>query len=214
MPVLRLRLDPIRFHADDLLPAVSAIAAGGLVAYPTDTLYGLGADPRSSSAVSRVFLAKRRPQDRPIPLIAASIGQVRESVGTLTPLAERLAAACWPGPLTLIIPASAALCREVHRGTGIVAVRVPDHAVARALAGALGHALTSTSANVSGGTAPATADEVAVALGDAPDVLDVLIDAGPVPGGLPSTMVDVTGAVPVLVRAGAIPWDRVLKFLH
>lgn len=212
--MLRLRIDPIRFQADELSPAVSAIAAGGLVVFPTDTLYGLGADPRSSAAVSRLFLFKQRPGDRPIPLVAGSLEQVRTSVGTLTPLAERLALACWPGPLTLIIPASPGLCREVHLGTGKVAVRVPDHAVARALALFVGHALTSTSANVSGGEAPAAADEVEMALGDGRVGVDVLIDAGPLRGGLPSTIVDVTGTMPLLVRAGAVPWDRVLKFLH
>ena len=193
------------------MPAVSAIAAGGLVAFPTDTLYGLGADPRSPAALSRLFLSKRRPGDRPIPLVAASIDQVRASVGTLTPMGERLASQFWPGPLTLIIPASPSLCREIHLGTGKVAVRVPDHDVARALARVAGHALTSTSANISGGEAAATADEAAAALGDS---LDVIIDAGPVTGGLPSTIVDVTGDEPALVRAGAVPWERVLKFLH
>lgn len=209
--MLWLRVDPIRFQDDELRPAVTAIQAGGLVSFPTDTLYALAVDPRSSSAVGRLFLSKQRPQDRPIPLIAGSIEQVREGVGTLTPLGERLASEYWPGPLTLIIPASAALCREIHLGTGKVAVRVPDHAVARALVLGVGHALTSTSANVSGRDAAASADEVALALGD--DV-DVLIDAGPAPGGLPSTIVDVTGREPLLVRAGAVPWDRVLKFLH
>jgi L-threonylcarbamoyladenylate synthase len=209
--VLRLSVDPTRFRDDELLPAVEAVRAGGLVAAPTDTLYGLAADPTSASAVGKIFLSKRRPQDRPIPLIAASIQQVRESVGTLTPLGERLAAEGWPGPLTLIIPAAATLCREVHLGTGKVAVRVPDHAVARAFAFAAGHALTSTSANISGEEALVTADQVALALGD---TIDVLIDAGPVRGGLPSTIVDVTGNDPVLVRPGAVPWDRVLKFLH
>jgi L-threonylcarbamoyladenylate synthase len=209
--VLRLCVDPVRFRGVELLPAVNAIHAGGLVAFPTDTLYGLAADPRSTSAIGRIVLAKRRVQDRPIPLVAGSVEQVRETVGTLTPLGERLASQYWPGPLTLIIPASASLCGEVHLGTGKAAVRVPDHPVARALALAAGHALTSTSANVSGRDAPATADEVALALGDA---IDVLIDAGPSPGGLASTIVDVTGSDPVLVRAGAVPWERVLTFLR
>jgi L-threonylcarbamoyladenylate synthase len=100
-------VDPVHFRADDLLPAVNAIHAGGLVAFPTDTLYGLAADPRSPSAVSRIFVSKRRAPDRPIPLVAASVEQVRQSVGTLTPLGERLASQWWPGPLTLIIPGSA-----------------------------------------------------------------------------------------------------------
>ena len=88
--MLRLRIDPFRFHSDELLPAASAIAAGGLVVFPTDTFYGLAADPRSPAAVSRLFLSKQRPGDRPIPLVAGSIEQVRQSVGTLTPLADRL----------------------------------------------------------------------------------------------------------------------------
>jgi L-threonylcarbamoyladenylate synthase len=209
--VLRLRVDPTQFHADDLAPAVRAIHANGIVAFPTDTLYGLAVDPRSALAVSRLFLLKQRPGHRPIPLVAASLDQIKAGVGTLTPLGERLALEYWPGPLTLIIPAMATLSGEIHQGTGKVAVRVPDHAVARALAAAAGHALTSTSANVSGEQGLASPDEVAMALGES---LAVLIDAGPVHGGLPSTIVDVTGSDPVLVRAGAIPWDRVLKFLH
>jgi L-threonylcarbamoyladenylate synthase len=204
-------VDPIRVRDEELRAAVDAIRAGGLVAFPTDTLYGLAVDPRSDSAVEKIFLSKQRPQDRPIPLVAASIEQVRESVGTLTPLGERLASRWWPGPLTLIIPASASVSRRVHLGTGKVAVRVPDHAVARALARGAGHALTSTSANLSGAAAASTADEVVLALGDA---VDVLIDAGPSPGVAPSTIVDVTGSEPVLVRPGTVPWDRVLKFLH
>jgi L-threonylcarbamoyladenylate synthase len=209
--MVRLRIDPGRFQDEDLLDAVTAIATGGIVAFPTDTLYGLAVDPRSSAAVARLFFSKQRPGDRPIPLIAASDQQVREGVGTLTPLGERLAAEYWPGPLTLIIPASASLCREIHMGTGKVAVRVPDHTVARALARVAGHAVTSTSANVSGAAAAVTADEVAARIGDN---VDVLIDAGAVRGGAPSTIVDVTGAEPVLVRAGAVQWDRVLKFLR
>jgi L-threonylcarbamoyladenylate synthase len=209
--VLHLHIDSDQYQEKDLLPAVEALRRGGVVAFPTDTLYALGADPRSSSAVSKLFFSKQRPHDRPIPLVAASLEQVRESVGTLTPLGERLAAGCWPGPLSLIIQASAGLCREIHLGTGKVAVRVPDHPVARALARAAAHALTSTSANVSGRPAPATAAEVAGEVGDA---IDVLIDAGPTRGGLPSTIVDVTGSEPVLVRAGAVPWERVLTFRH
>ncbi len=210
-PVLRLSVHPVRFRDDELAPAISAIRDGGIVAYPTDTLYGLGADPHSPSAVHKLFLSKQRPGDRPIPLAAGSLDQVRQSVGRLTPLAERLALQFWPGPLTLIIPASDALAPDIHLGTGKVAVRVPDHALARALALGVGHSLTATSANQSGGQATALPDEVAMALAGA---IDVLIDAGPAPGGLPSTIVDVTGAEPVLVRAGAIPWDRVLKFCH
>ena len=123
--------------------------------------------------------------------------------------ARRLALRGWPGPLTLIIPASSSLCDAVHLSTRKIAVRVPGHAVSRRLAAAAGHALTSTSANISGEPPSSLADVVAEALGG---VLDVLIDAGPTPGGEPSTIVDATGREPLLVRAGAIAWERVLEF--
>jgi L-threonylcarbamoyladenylate synthase len=207
--MLRLLVDPNCFRDEALLPAVDAIHADGLVVFPTDTLYGLAADPRSGLAVGRALMSKQRPQDQPLPLIADSVQQVRDSVGTMTPLGESLAREFWPGPLTLVIPASASLCREVHMGTGTVAVRVPDHPVARALARLSGHAVTSTSANRSGGSAPTTADDAAQSLADA---FDVLLDAGPSPGGPPSTIVDVTGSEPRLIRAGAVAWERVLKF--
>jgi L-threonylcarbamoyladenylate synthase len=207
--VIRIHVKASAVAEDALAPAVRAIAQGGVVAYPTETFYGLAADPRSASAVKRVFEIKRRPADMALPLIAASLDQVADQVGTLTPLARRLASRGWPGPLTLIIPASPRLCADVHLSTGRVAVRVPGHVVSRALAAAAGHALTSTSANISGEPPASSPDAVADALGA---VLDVLIDAGQTPGGEPSTIVDATGGAPLLVRAGAIAWERVLEF--
>jgi L-threonylcarbamoyladenylate synthase len=208
--VLRLRVDPARLTDDELIAAVSAIQGGGIVAFPTDTFYGLAVDPRSSAAVRKIFQVKHRPADQPIPLIAESLSQVADHVGVLTPLATRLASEYWPGPLTLIIAASSELCAEVTRGTGTAAVRVPDHPVARALARAVGHAMTSTSANLSGFPPPSSPDEVAASLGDS---IDVLVDAGLAPGGMPSTIINASGPNPILVRAGAVRWERVLKFL-
>lgn len=193
----------------DLSAAVSALRGGGVVAFPTDTFYGLAVDPRSPEAVQRLFALKRRAGDQAIPLIAADQHQVAQA-GTLTETANRLAARWWPGPLSVIIAASHELCAEVHRGTGRVAVRVPDDRIARSLARAAGHPITATSANRSGMPAPTTAEGVIDQLGD---LVDVLVDAGPSPGGLPSTIVDVTGPSPILVRAGAVPWERVLESL-
>jgi L-threonylcarbamoyladenylate synthase len=207
--VIRIKVSASAMADTDLAPAVRALAADGVVGYPTETFYGLAADPRSAMAVRRVYEIKRRPPDMALPLIAASIEQVADHVGTMTPLARRLASRGWPGPLTLIIPASSRLCEDVHLSTGKVAVRVPGHTVSRVLAAAAGHAVTSTSANMSGEPPASTADGVAAALGG---LLDVLIDAGPTPGGAPSTIVDATGEAPVLVRAGAIAWERVLEF--
>lgn len=209
--MLRLQMNPREWTADVLRPAVEALRRGGIVAFPTETFYGLAVDPRSEPAVKKLFGLKGRERDQPFPLVAADDRQVAEQVGTMTALARRLASKGWPGPLTLIIPAASALCADVHLGTGRVAVRVAGHSVARALAECAGHPITSTSANVSGRPAASTADEVVAAFGDG---IDVLIDAGPTSGGLPSTIVDATGTYPILIRAGAIPWDRVLEFLH
>jgi L-threonylcarbamoyladenylate synthase len=207
--MIHLRVRPSSLGPDDLVPAVSALHSGGIVAFPTETFYGLAVDPRSALAVRRVFALKGRAVDQPLPLIAGGIDQIADHVGTMTPLAQRLASRGWPGPLTLIIPASPLLCDDVHLSTGRVAVRVSGDAVARALAHRAGHAITSTSANFSGDPPAATPERVVASFGAG---IDVLIDAGATPAGLPSTIVDATGDTPVLVRLGAVPWERVLEF--
>ncbi|MGE5245613.1 MAG: L-threonylcarbamoyladenylate synthase [Betaproteobacteria bacterium] len=186
--------------------AAAAVLAGEVVAMPTDTLYGLAADPFSRQAVARVFAVKDRARERALPLVASDAGQVVDRLGVLPPLARRLADRFWPGPLTLLLPAPPALAPEVAGGTGRIGVRVPDHAVARALCRAAGRPLTATSANVSGAPPSADPDEVARAVGDR---IALLLDAGRTRGGPPSTIVDATGARPVLIRAGAISWDEV-----
>ncbi len=207
--MIHLHVTAVTIAPGDLAPAVSALRRGGIVAFPTDTFYGLAADPRSADAVRKIFDLKRRAPDQPLPLIASGADQILDHVGEMTPLALRLASHAWPGPLTLIIPASPRLCDAVHLSTGFVAVRVPDDAVALALASTAGHAITSTSANISGDPPSATPERVIASFGSG---LDVLIDSGATPAGLPSTIVDASGNVPRLVRAGAIPWERVLEF--
>ena len=190
--------------------AAQIVRAGGVVAYPTDTLYALAADPRNGEAIERLFAIKGRSGDQPIPLIASDIAQVEEQGGELGDLGRRLAVAFWPGPLTLVIPARPAITHGVHAGTGRVAVRVPAEEVARALASACGAPITSTSANLSRAPAPRLDEDVRAELGDR---IDAILDGGPTPGGLPSTIVDATGAIPALVRAGVVPWERVLECL-
>jgi L-threonylcarbamoyladenylate synthase len=208
--MVRVRLEHGEASGPVLAPAIAALRDEGIVAFPTETFYGLAVDPRSARAVRSLFALKGRGLDKPLPLIAASDRQLEE-VAIMTPLARRLAARCWPGPLTLIVPATPALCPEVHLGTGRIAVRVPDSQIARALAEGAGHPVTSTSANISGRPPASDAEQVVETLGNA---ISVLIDAGPTAGTLPSTIVDATGADPVLVRTGVIPWERVLEFLH
>lgn len=191
--------------------AVRVLRRGELVAYPTDTLYGLGADPRRPDAVERLFRAKGRPAEMAAPIIAGDVEQVERHAGRLTPLARRLARRFWPGPLTLVIAAAPALSRRLLGGGDTVAVRVPDHTGARALASQLGAPVTATSANRSGGPAPTTAAEVVAALG--PDV-SLVLDGGPAPATAPSTIIDARGRAPVLVRRGVVAWDRVLESLQ
>lgn len=202
----RVFVDPGAPQRDAIEEAATWILRGGLVALPTDTLYGLAADPFSNAAVNRLFEAKGRAAERALPLIAADSAQVAGHLGHLSPEAKRLAARFWPGPLTLLIAAPSTLAAAVTSGTGAVGVRVPADEVARRICAACGHPVTATSANVSGQPGTADPDEVERSLGDR---IDLLIDAGPTRGGAPSTIVDVSGVSPTLVRAGVIPWEEI-----
>jgi len=182
------------------------IRAGRIVAYPTDTLYGLAVDPRNAAAVQRLYALKGRPETAALTLIAADIAQARLAAH-LTPAAHVLARYWWPGPLTIVVPADASIAPAALAGGKTVGVRVPDHAVALDLARDVGFCITATSANRSGAPAPASTDEVLAAL---PDV-DLILDAGLAPGGDPSTIVGALDRDVTLIRAGAVPWDRVLR---
>ena len=191
--------------------AAAILRDGGVVAYPTDTLYGLAANPASALAMAQLYRIKGRPVDLAVPLIASGVEQIELAGGVLGPASRRLAARFWPGPLTLIVPAWRGLDARVHAGLWTVAIRVPDHPVATMLARLCGWPITSTSANRSGAAATGDPGVVRAALGDE---LDALIDAGPSPGGSPSTIVDARSGTPRLVRAGAVPWERVLESLQ
>ena len=202
---------------DPAMPAGAIITQAGrvledgwLVAYPTDTTYGLAADPRLAGAVERLFHTKGRPYDLAIPLIGASVTQVEMCLGGLTAIGRRLADRFWPGPLTLVIRAPPAMDRRLLGGGDSVAVRVPDNAVARALAAELGYPVTSTSANRTGTPAALSAAEVVGVLGAS---VAFVIDAGPCTHGARSTIVDARGDAPVLVRDGVVTWDRVVQSL-
>jgi L-threonylcarbamoyladenylate synthase len=206
----RVFVDPAAPQRDALQEAAKWIRNGGLVALPTDTLYGLAADPFRAEAVARVFVAKGRAPNQPLPLIAADVRQVMAALGALPDPAERLAARFWPGPLTMLLAAPPGLAAAVSAGTGRVGVRVPAHEIARAICRGVDRPVTATSANRSGQPATADPDDVERALGE---VVDLLVDAGHAPGGLPSTIVDVTGRAPRLVRPGAVPWDDIEAWL-
>ncbi len=212
MPI-RVTVNPDAPDPKALKRAAAVLSRGLMVGIPTDTLYGLAVNPRDPAAIAALFRTKRRELEQAVPLVAADVDQVERQAGRMSPLARRLASRFWPGPLALVIEASPELAPGVHGGTGKVAVRVPAHVVARELARTAGYPLTATSANRSGETPPSTADEVVAALSDVAE-LTLVLDAGPTPGGSPSTIVDATGGEPILVRAGAVPWERVLESLE
>ncbi len=190
--------------------AADALIAGGIVAYPTDTLYGLGVDPAQAPAVERLCRLKTRSSGAGMPLIAASLGQVESGAGPLPPLGRRLAARFWPGPLTLVLAPEAAFAAGVCAADGSVAIRVPRGLAARRLAALCGGPITATSANLAGRRPAATAAEVVEGLGAA---VSLVLEQPTALTGPASTIVDVRGRAPRLVREGAVTWERVLQSL-
>ncbi len=188
--------------------AADILRSGGLVAYPTETVYGLAALPDNEQAVARLFEAKRRNPDQPTPLLIASEEMARAVVGEVSDDARALMAAFWPGALTIVLAKA-----QTFRSLAVeetVGLRVPDHPLPRELSRLLGSPITGTSANIAGGPEPLTADDVLSQLGDA---VDLVIDDGPCPGGRPSTVVDCTVSPPRVVRQGAISEAELLRVL-
>ena len=208
MPLV-LQVDPDNPDPAVIREAAEMIHEGLVVAYPTDTLYGLAVDPRNDDAVRRLYDLKGRSEESALTLIAADMAHAR-AAGDMTPQAERLAARWWPGPLTIVVRARPILARGMLAGGGTVGIRIPAHVVAIALARDAGFCVTATSANRSGATVGATAAAVTAAL---PDV-DAILDAGAARGGAPSTIVDASARLVALIREGVVPWERVLKSLQ
>jgi L-threonylcarbamoyladenylate synthase len=207
--VQRILVDASRPLVQSIAAAVSVLRRGGVVAFPTDTLYGLAVDPRRPDAVARLFALKGRDSSVAVPLIAASVEQA-SLAAAFTAREMRAAETFWPGPLTLVAAADPCIAAEAVAGGGTVAIRVPAHEIARELARAFGFPITATSANRSGEPPAVSADDVAAALAD----VDALLDAGRAPGGAPSTIIALKEDGPILLREGAVPWDRVLKSLR
>jgi L-threonylcarbamoyladenylate synthase len=203
-PVLILR-PPLGFHR-----AVALLRAGRLVAFPTDTVYGVGVVIWDHEAVRKLYAAKLRPADKAIPVLLADITDLPMVACDLPDDALRLAESFWPGPLTLVVPRSEAVPDDVTAGGATVAVRVPDHELARALIRAAGAPLATTSANLSGQPSPVTAQEVATQLGHR---ISLVLDGGPCPGGVASTVVDLTGPTPAILRPGPLSLQEILTAL-
>ena len=190
--------------------AAGLLAAGWVVAYPTETFYALGARCDLAEAVGRVYALKGRGAEKALPVIAGSPEAARLLAREWPEAAEILAALFWPGPLTLVLRASGRVCRRLTAETGTLAIRVSPHPVARALAQAAGGCVVSTSANPSGGAPARRVEDIA------PGVLAGLsgaLDGGETPGGFPSTIVDVTVTPPRIVRPGAVSEDDLRRAL-
>ena len=206
MPVVPAPGDPPPPEA--VARAVRALAAAQVVALPTDTVYGLAADPFSTGGADRLFLLKRRPRERDLPVLVADEEQALAMATAVPESARRLMERFWPGALTLVLPRRPDLQADLGADEATVGLRCPAHPVALALCRAHGPIAT-TSANLHGEPTATTADEVAATFGDA---VAVVLDGGPCTGA-PSTVVDCTGAEPRLLRDGRIPWADVLAAL-
>src|SRR4051794_39087740 len=196
----------LALHAIPPDPADVAVAAavlhrGGLVAFPTETVYGLGANALDAAAVARIFAAKGRPATNPLIVHVAAAEHVWSVAADWPAVAARLAERFWPGPLTLVLPKAAAVPDAVTAGGPTVAVRVPAHPVALALLRAAGVPLAAPSANRSTELSPTTAGHVLHGLGGR---IDLVLDAGPTAGGIESTVLDVTTNPPRLLRPGLV----------
>jgi L-threonylcarbamoyladenylate synthase len=201
-----LSVDPAAPEATDLGPAVEALRAGGLVAFPTETVYGLGANALDPSAVARIFAAKGRPEYNPIIVHAANTEAARELTSQWPVAAARLADAFWPGPLTLILPKAPHVLDALTAGLANVALRVPAHPLAQALLAAAGLPLAAPSANRSTEVSPTTAEHVVRSLGEA---VDVVVDGGPCPVGIESTVVSLASETPTILRPGSITQEDI-----
>jgi L-threonylcarbamoyladenylate synthase len=181
--------------------AVAVLRAGGVVALPTETFYGLAADSSQGGAVAQLNRLKSKASDSPVLLLAADMAQVERVSNVSVPSFALLARAFWPGPLTLVLPAARGLCSQITAGGETVAVRIPGIALPRVLAAVLGNPITGVSANLHGRAAPRSAREVAESF---PEGLDLLLDGGRTPGGGPSTLVDLSATKPRILRPGIV----------
>jgi L-threonylcarbamoyladenylate synthase len=195
---------------DQVGKAVSLLQSGGVISMPRDTLYALTAAADDASAVRRVFEIKGRQEGRPLPLFVSDIAMA-ERIVEVNETARKLASQFWPGQLTLILPKHQMYDSEALAGSATVGLRLPDNEVARAVVEALDAPVTGTSANLSGGPDPVSADEVRSQLSDR---VDLILDAGPCAHGVGSTIVDCSGDEPVILREGAISSDRVFAALR
>ncbi|MBM3236582.1 threonylcarbamoyl-AMP synthase [Candidatus Poribacteria bacterium] len=208
------------FH-ESISRAVSVLDLGGIVAFPTDTVYGVGVDAFNPKAVEKIYAAKGRQKNKPLPVLVASFNDVLKISANLPPVFEKLATAFWPGALTIVVEANSALPAEITAGRNTVGVRMPDNPIALKLIENFGNPLATTSANISGEREAVTAEEVQVSLGDK---IEMILDGGAtIPsfsplsqrekGGIVSTVLDLSVTPPVIRRRGQIAAGQIADVL-
>ncbi len=190
--------------------AAEILWAGGLVAFPTETVYGLGADATNASAVDRIFSVKGRPATNPLIVHVADVSVAKRYVAAWPESAQRLARALWPGPITLVLPKSAAIVPAVTAGLATVAIRCPDHPIALELLQKFSGPVAAPSANRSNRVSPTTAEHVRRELGNE---VDLILDGGQCRVGIESTVVDLTSSHPAILRPGAVGRERLEQLL-
>jgi len=205
-----LRVDPRAPKPEAIRQAAAVIHGGGVVCFPTRCLYGLGAAAFDAAAVERVFDIKQRPAELPLLVLINSPAQMDGLARSIPRVAHLLMQRFWPGRLTLVLEAEANLPERLTAGTGKIGIRLAAHNVARALVEAVGKPITGTSANLSGGTGCRQIPELD------PQIrrqVDLILDGGPLKGGVGSTVVDVTGAAPVVIREGEVSRHEIIAVI-
>lgn len=209
--IIKIDLNDETVFRSQIVKIKRILNLGGVMAFPTDTFYGLGATAFNKKAVSRIFKIKQRPKDKPLLTLVASAYQANSMALEITPTAEILIEKLWPGPLTILFSARPHLPSQLTANTGKIGVRQPGNEMVRKLLSGIGFPITATSANISGTENVTTAGEVEETLGSQ---VDLIVDGGPAPGGKESTVLDVTLSPPLLVREGAVTREEIDAILE
>lgn len=196
-----ININPFFPDARAVTEAARVIKKGGIIAFPTETIYGLGVDARNETAVRRIYEIKNRPAHKPILILIPSQGQLGQFVTEIPPVAEKLMKVYWPGALTIVFPAKPTTSSILRGGGQTIGIRIPPHAATLALLRECDCPLTAPSANLADGKNPLTAQDVLDQLGDR---IDLILDAGPSLTSVPSTVIDVTKKPPQIIRSGAV----------
>ena len=208
--IIRVDFQQPKFTRESIETIKGVLCRGGVIAFPTDTFYGLGANPFNELAVAHIFKIKNRAPQKPILVLIASMKQLDLLASEVTPEAARLMQSLWPGPLTLLFKALPHLPKKLIAGTGKIGVRLPAHEFLHHLIEGIGHPITATSANISGRPSARTADELVNCQAE----IDLIVDGGMTSGGKESTVLDTTVSPPILLREGAISKAQIEAVLN